>query len=389
MRHGRRTLMRQSQGKLTMNEIRVRDVAEKLSWQNPEKVKSIIRHLALWATSNAAEDIEEAAEIYSAEAGQVEVIARAFPRETVWDAVTGWEAAYRRAAEAIISSINSDPCCGFEYCEHYDSTTETDGIEIRPAPVDISKIMGREDAVALGAIQSLDVKEVIDKLSADERRPKFEVWSFDYRIDDETEEPYFSLAGVIDGSPFTISVHASEPFENAGWVDFEDPEFFSQFMFCGSWSKLSDDERRRAIKALTQATEPSGDRWTPEMVHQMLANPFYCGLIVDPAFTLERPIEEGYIQTAVQMIHDVGIGVFLSNFLARLKDPSHPLPIGTTVPEDRLLARVEVHPHFAMDREPLISEEKFIAAAIVHAAESGAENYMRELLENLKGNWVS
>jgi hypothetical protein len=372
-----------------MNENRVREVAERLSWQNPEKVKSIIRHLALWATSNGAEDVADAAEIYSAEAGEVELIAQAFPREEVWDAVTGWEAAYRHAAEVIISSIDSAPFCGFEFRESYDSTTETDGIEIRPAQVDISKIAGKENSVALGAIQGLGLKEVMDKLSATEYSPKFEVWSLDYRIDDESEEPYFWLAGVIDGSPFTISVHTTEPFEDADLVDFEDPEFFSQFMFCGSWSKLADDGRARAIKALTDASEPRVDEWTPEMVQRMFANPFYCGLKVDPAFTRERPIEDGYIQTAVQMIKEVGIGAFLSNFLARLKDPSHPPPVGTTITDDRVLARVKVHPHFAMDREPVISEEKFIGAAIVHVAESGAESYMRELLKNLKGNWVS
>ena len=109
---------------------------------------------------------------------------------------------------------------------------------------------------------------------------------------------------------------------------------------------------------------------------------------VDPIFTVERPIEEGYVETAARMIEELGSGAFLSDFLARLRQPSRPLPAGTAVTDDRILARVEVHPHFAEEREAIIPEHQWIEAAIVQIAEIGPAVFIRELLENLKGNWV-
>lgn len=128
--------------------------------------------------------------------------------------------------------------------------------------------------------------------------------------------------------------------------------------------------------------------WTEGMLRRMLTNPFYFGLVVDSKFTEQRPLEESYEKTAVQMIHEVGAGVFLTNFFARLKDPSHPLPDGTTIQNDRLLERVGIHPYFAQNREALIPEETFVQAAIIHIADSGPDDFMREMLENLRGNWI-
>ena len=121
----------------------------------------------------------------------------------------------------------------------------------------------------------------------------------------------------------------------------------------------------------------------------MLANPMYCGFPVDPILTLQRPIENGYALIAAQIIHEVGAGTFLRNFLERLKDPSKPLPLGITVADDRLLSSVEVHPDFAMEHPALVTEAEFVEAGIASIAEIGAQRYMEHVLENLKGNWVS
>ena len=131
------------------------------------------------------------------------------------------------------------------------------------------------------------------------------------------------------------------------------------------------------------------EKWTEEKVKRLLANPFYSGVRVDPILTLERPIEEGYIQAATQIIREVGAEAFLRNFLDRLEDPSHPLPSNTTVTDDHLLSSVKVHPHFALDRPPMITDEEFIRAGLMAIKEDGPEAYLREVLENLKGNWVS
>jgi hypothetical protein len=126
-----------------------------------------------------------------------------------------------------------------------------------------------------------------------------------------------------------------------------------------------------------------------EEVRRLLANPFYCGIRVDPILTLERPIEEGYIQIAAQIIHEVGAETFMRNFLDRLKCPSHPLPSQSTITDDRLLSSVKVHPYFTEERPQLISEEEFIEAGIISIGKHGPEMYLREILENLRGTWVS
>jgi hypothetical protein len=120
-----------------------------------------------------------------------------------------------------------------------------------------------------------------------------------------------------------------------------------------------------------------------------VANPFYCGVRVDPILTLERPIEEGFIQAATQIIREVGAEVFLRNFLDRLKDSSHPLPISISVTDDHLVSGVKVHPYFVLDRPPMVTEEEFIRAGLIAIKEEGPEAYLDEVLENLKGNWVS
>ena len=125
-----------------------------------------------------------------------------------------------------------------------------------------------------------------------------------------------------------------------------------------------------------------------EKIKRLVANPFYCGVRVDPILTLERPIEEGYIQAATQIIREVGAETFLRNFLDRLKDPSQPLPSNTTVTDDYLLSSVKVHPHFALDRPPMITEEEFIRAGLMAIKEEGPEAYLHEVLENLKANCV-
>ena len=48
-----------------------------------------------------------------------------------------------------------------------------------------------------------------------------------------------------------------------------------------------------------------------------------------------------------------------------------------------------VHPIFAQDHEPLISEEMWIGAAAAAIKDMGAEKFLRLLLENLKGNYVA
>jgi hypothetical protein len=48
-----------------------------------------------------------------------------------------------------------------------------------------------------------------------------------------------------------------------------------------------------------------------------------------------------------------------------------------------------VHPIFAQDHEPLISEAIWIEAAAVAIKDMGAEKFLRLLLENLKRNNVA
>jgi hypothetical protein len=45
-----------------------------------------------------------------------------------------------------------------------------------------------------------------------------------------------------------------------------------------------------------------------------------------------------------------------------------------------------VAPYFTAEHEPLISEESWIQAGAKLIGEIGAEQYLRRLLENLKGN---
>jgi hypothetical protein len=110
---------------------------------------------------------------------------------------------------------------------------------------------------------------------------------------------------------------------------------------------------------------------------------------VDSILTLERPIEKGYIQTATRIIREVGAETFLRNFLERLQDPSCPLPHGASITDDHLLSAIKVHPYFAEEHPALVTEEEFIKAGVIAIERNGAEEYLRDLMENLRGNWVS
>jgi hypothetical protein len=48
----------------------------------------------------------------------------------------------------------------------------------------------------------------------------------------------------------------------------------------------------------------------------------------------------------------------------------------------------QVEENFTVDHEPLVSEEQWIKAGVQVIKESGAEVFLRDLLENLKGNYV-
>jgi hypothetical protein len=154
-------------------------------------------------------------------------------------------------------------------------------------------------------------------------------------------------------------------------------------------------KRRKSTYRRRPAPTPEGEQWTPDMVARMLANPVYCGLKVDPIFTLPRPIETGYVRTAMQIILEVGPEVFLRNFLDRLRDPSTPLPAGTSITDDRILSSVMVHPDLTGGSYPaIIDEEQFIQVGIkqieneIGDPTGGAEQYLTRLLDNLRGNWV-
>ncbi len=49
---------------------------------------------------------------------------------------------------------------------------------------------------------------------------------------------------------------------------------------------------------------------------------------------------------------------------------------------------INIHPSMADEHEPLVSEEQWIKAGVVSIKENGAEVFLRDLLENLKGNYV-
>lgn len=59
---------------------------------------------------------------------------------------------------------------------------------------------------------------------------------------------------------------------------------------------------------------------------------------------------------------------------------------------ERMLANpfycITINKIFAEKHEPLITEELWIKAAIKSIEESGAEKFLKELLENLKGNYI-
>ena len=50
---------------------------------------------------------------------------------------------------------------------------------------------------------------------------------------------------------------------------------------------------------------------------------------------------------------------------------------------------VKISPTVCMPLEPLISEDDFIKAGVKLIEDIGAESYLRNLLENLKGNYIA
>jgi hypothetical protein len=140
--------------------------------------------------------------------------------------------------------------------------------------------------------------------------------------------------------------------------------------------------KRRERPAESKPNLTEGD------IKRMLANPFYCGVRVDPILTLERPIDNEYIRIAAQIIREVGAEAFLWNFLQKLQDPSRPLPAETSVTDDRFLSGIQAHPFFTEERPALVSEHQFVEAGIKMIADLGPEEYLRHVLENLKGNWI-
>ncbi len=49
---------------------------------------------------------------------------------------------------------------------------------------------------------------------------------------------------------------------------------------------------------------------------------------------------------------------------------------------------INMHPSITIEHEPLISEEIWIKSAVKSIEEKGAEVFLKNLLENLKGNSV-
>jgi hypothetical protein len=98
----------------------------------------------------------------------------------------------------------------------------------------------------------------------------------------------------------------------------------------------------------------------------------------------------------MQIILEVGPEVFLRNFLDRLRDPSIPLPAGTTVTDDRILSSVPVHPALMVEHTgpALVTEDMFIKAGVMQIENvsgdptGGAKQYLTRLLDNLRGEWV-
>jgi hypothetical protein len=52
-----------------------------------------------------------------------------------------------------------------------------------------------------------------------------------------------------------------------------------------------------------------------------------------------------------------------------------------------LLSAIKVHPYFAEEHPALVTVEEFVKAGVI-SIEHSAEEYLRDLLENLRGNWV-
>ena len=49
----------------------------------------------------------------------------------------------------------------------------------------------------------------------------------------------------------------------------------------------------------------------------------------------------------------------------------------------------QIHPAFSSEHKIMITEEEWIKCGVNSIKENGAEEYLRNLLENLKGNYVS
>jgi len=49
---------------------------------------------------------------------------------------------------------------------------------------------------------------------------------------------------------------------------------------------------------------------------------------------------------------------------------------------------IEIHKSLCEPHEPTISEEDWIKASVVTIKDIGAEEFLKELIENLKGNYI-
>tara|TARA_R100001086_G_scaffold202241_1_gene118375 strand:- start:45 stop:308 length:264 start_codon:yes stop_codon:yes gene_type:complete len=50
---------------------------------------------------------------------------------------------------------------------------------------------------------------------------------------------------------------------------------------------------------------------------------------------------------------------------------------------------INIHPNLATLHEPLLSEDDWVKVGVKSIEENGAEDFLRHLLENLKGNYVA
>ena len=50
---------------------------------------------------------------------------------------------------------------------------------------------------------------------------------------------------------------------------------------------------------------------------------------------------------------------------------------------------INIHPELALDHPFIVSEEEFVRVAVNLIKEIGVEEYVKNMLENLKGNYIT